>query len=243
MRFIVRASLLPYLAAVIMMAALSPVFALSLEAYSNNLASCIRSLPERDLLQEKIRICKVRRARSLLYSNVNACTQRSVQVYRGCQLMDSAGIANIPVITQIAASQARTISLDEISKVYSGGQFHYDGWDYQVIDGRESENILQRKRGGRAWANYCILSFNHGGYSCFYSTGHNRPGAFVFSYSDRCTYESMKLSLNLTYVSVILESSSRKFDHAERNQVFPGVVTNYYKCSIASEDHSVPWQG
>ena len=202
-----------------------------LSAQGSNLSDCANALPNHYSLNERYRICELRRARSLLYKGSSECTMaaQASDAPSACNLQDSAG--SLPSNPHVPDFPLRPIADGNIGKVYGDRTFNYDGKLYRVT---KTEDV-QMYSGG-AWETICKLELDDTG--CTKTTGFNSRYREQRANRVTCEFESIRFNPDLLKMAVTVGRSSKR----SIVETLPmNLQYRYYYCFVSHETTAGKW--
>ena len=198
-------------------AATTFVYAGSLPKQSANLVTCAEKMDVELSLEERLRICKVQRSRSLLFKGeATSCSdpQDAVSV-TFCSLPDSVS-ATGKQYSHTPSGETSPIVKDQVGQVYAGYEFWLKGGKYRMT----KDNQIQHQKNNQ-WEVICQL--NLAKVDCLYEAGSNSSHTFRSNPANiqgKCNYYSLHFYPALTYMHIV-ETTSHISSKRVRVPMFP----------------------
>ncbi|MGU9977088.1 MAG: hypothetical protein ACNYNY_00110 [Candidatus Oxydemutatoraceae bacterium WSBS_2016_MAG_OTU14] len=210
----------------------------SLEVQRANISACIERIKPLFGLEKSIRLCSVKRLRSLLFKGEGSvCSHPQSSSSVSCSAPDSV-TANGASDTHVpSTASAAPIERDKIGQAYAGYVFWVTGKRYQIT----AENWIQRWRNNR-WENLCRLNNS---VNCFYEIGQNSTLREIarrrYRLEGKCNYYSISFAPSLTHIQVLETISRIGLTNRPIHPVFGGGTERIYHCEAVPTNHRIGW--
>ena len=209
-----------------------PVYANDLSVQGSNLSDCAQALPSYYSLQNKYRICQLRRARSLLYGGTSVCPGRvPTNIPGGCYPEDSSG--NLVTGSHTPTSGVKPIINGNIGQVYGNRMFTYKNQMYRI-----TETGAVQKRNGSRWNMLCTLILADVG--CSIGSGNNSAGENQQRKRIDCSREYTRFHPELFKMTITRGTSY--IDSVSRFKPPLNNYFRYYYCSITETATATAWE-
>ncbi len=209
----------------------------SLEVQRANISACIERIKPLFGLEKSIRLCSVKRLRSLLFKGGSVCSHPQGSSSVSCSAPDSV-TANGASDTHVpSTASAAPIERDKIGQAYTGYVFWVTGIRYRIT----TANWVQRWK-NHGWQYVCKLGNNA---NCFFETGLNSTSRESarrrYRLEGKCNYYSISFAPALTHIQVLETISRIGLTNRPIIAAFGGGIERIYHCEKVPTNHRIGW--